>query len=223
LPFEPEHDDQKMAEELRLPAGQGFDFRVPWPADLLPGGQGYTLAHWGIRTDWDIAKDGEPPWPFATASECNSVEWTPGPDGTFLPRPIYTPRVFHLWLIQAYRPGHPLAAERRWHPGYGGRDSLVGLEEPHDRIDLLAAWAGQRLIVGDQEQTSMEVGRSIDLRLAVQAARLLLQTGHVTREAIFELMEKDQPGLSLDALLKRWGRRKPPIRMREIMAVAASK
>lgn len=223
MPFEPEHDDQKMAEELRLPAGQQFDFRIPWPADSLPGGQGYMLAHWGIRTDWDIARDGEPPWPFTSAPVSNSFEWITDEGGTRTPRLIFTVRVFHLWLVQAYRPGHPLAAERRWHPGYGVRDSLVGLEEPHDRIDLLAAWTGQRLIVGDQEQTSMEVGRSIDLRLAVQAARILVQTGPVTREAIFELIEKDQPGLSLDALLKRWGRRKPPIRMREIMEVAASK
>ncbi len=158
MPFEPEHDDRKMAEELGLPAWQGFDFRMPLSGDLLPDGQGYMLVHWGIRTDWDIVMDGEPPWPFASGRRF--------PDGH--------PEVFQLWLIQAYRPGHPLAAERRWHPQRGVRDSIVGLEEPHTESDALNAWRGHALIAARLLREPWPRSASLDAFIQHRGRRLAM-------------------------------------------------
>lgn len=55
-------------------------------------------------------------------------------------------RWIQVWLIRAWPAGSPLAVERRWHPEWGHRDLLVGLERPHNRADVEEARGGFELL-----------------------------------------------------------------------------
>jgi hypothetical protein len=208
MPFTPEDDDRRVAEYLGLPSDQRFDFRMPVACDTLPGWEGYRLAHWGTRVDWDPTADGEPTeWPSATARTL---------DGEIL--------TFRLWLIQAYRPGYPLAAERRWHPHLGVRDAIIGLEEDHTQDDLLAAWRGHALIMAhrqEEERGREEIKRAIYLRAAVSAARRMMDEQiPPTFPLIADILAEEEPELQPETIKKRWDRRKPPILMGEVIRLA---
>jgi len=99
---------------------------------MFHGGAGYVLVHWGIRVACDDPDKDDVDWPALSAREAISGEL----------------HVYQLWLIQAYRPGYPLAAERRWHPDLGILDAIVGLREGHRRADVLAANRGHKILVG---------------------------------------------------------------------------
>jgi hypothetical protein len=143
VPFEPEPDERKVAAYVGLSPDQRFDIaRFPIPGDRLPGGEGYALVHWAVGVEWDVTMDGPPPWPWAKGTTIDGER-----------------RTFQLWLIQCYRPGHPLAAERRWHPDLGARDAIVGLTEPHSQTDVLAAWQGHALITGYLARRGPPLGR----------------------------------------------------------------
>jgi len=194
--FEPETDDRRVAAYLGLPSDHRFDMaRMPEVGGHSTGE--YALAHWGTLVDWDVAMDGEPPWPFATARVINSGVCVVAEDGTHEARPgPSVPVTFQLWLIQCYRPGHPLAAERRWHPDLGVRDSIIGLTAPHAEADVLAAWRGRALIAGYLETETRRGRRLLEesptspWRHFAERATELLKTGEVAtvRDAAARLM-----------------------------------
>lgn len=145
MPFEPEQDERKVAAYVGLPDGPMLTpIIVPDWLRLPPEWNGYRIHQWGLRTGWDIALDGEPPWPRAILGVIARLD-TAG-------QPVRESHVYQLWLIQAYRPGYPLGAERRWHPDLGVNDSIVGLTEPHEWPDVLAAHRGQQLIIDRLQQ-----------------------------------------------------------------------
>jgi len=202
----------------------------PVPLDAFAGGQGYVATHWGIRVAWDVIADGEPPWPFATARTIDSIVWVIAEDGTRGAHPgPSAPATFQLWLVQVYRPGYPLAAERRWHPDWGVRDSIVGLTEPHTRDDLLPAWHGRALIVGYlEEEARKSRPRWLDLDQAARAVQQLLNSNppiRPTRQAIADaIAAEEETEIPLDTLKSRWRRHKDygdaPITLSEVLQLA---
>lgn len=60
------------------------------------------------------------------------------------PPPLF--RVEQLWLQRAWREGSPIAAERRWHPEWGTRNILAGVELFHTADHIEGALSGFHLI-----------------------------------------------------------------------------
>jgi hypothetical protein len=135
MPFEPEQDERKISAYLGIPKGRevicmdtSAAYMVHEDGQPLRGNEGYRIAHVGVLDD-------------------SGVEPTDGPCMTFRATDG-TSRVYRLWLAQVYRPGHPLAAERRWHPDLDIHDAIVGLDERHAQRDVLAADRGHKLLGG---------------------------------------------------------------------------
>lgn len=213
MPFQPEDDLDKVRTSLGMPRGRET-ICIEAAAALLvtptghakAGDQNYRIIQWGVLVDHRVDEARLPSWPHAVVS---------APDGRS--------RVYQLWLIQCYRPGYPLAAERRWNPDRGTvADAVIGLEEPHTQEDLLSAWEAHAIIQDHQERSREEILRDILLQTAVGAAHRLIADGLTpTFPRIMARIAVDEPGLEPETLKKRWDRRTPPIRMSEVLRRAS--
>ena len=150
------------------------------PGQLVPGWDdlwGYAV---GIPDEWDWSKSEDPPWPWSV---------TPDRDGSDL--------ITHYILIRLRLADSPLAIERYYPPAAPTGAVLRGIDQAHDRRQVLRIWDARMLLDDIEILINQQGGRPTNRGKPQPAKVKIAKNGWKVRTS--------EPVLSWDKIAARVG------------------